>query len=256
MPHLVLPRTSHMIRTSWIIGKGHALAFLLVALFAVSTIQADEVIIEEGGSLGKVECGDYFCSPCVSKLGGAYVIRNENDGQIIEMTAGELWQYFDRQGFRSVNKLSLFLDLDRLSSDTEYNLSKLNVQIQSPAGTLLTDANLGSDGLIVPGYETSSSRPEAQLSFNLGYDFMELFSSESTELVRVSIESPASGSPTFLLTADDNVFGRTNLGNLFFFVMFWGIVFLVVLRWMKPVRSQAPAKASAGVAVAAARRTA
>ena len=242
-----------MFCTAWITGKELALALLLVAFIAVPFVDADEVIIEEGGSLGRIECGDYFCSPCVSKLGGAYVIRNENDGQIIEMTTGELWQYFDRQGFRSVNKLSLFLDVDRLSSDTEFNLSKLNVQIQSPAGTLLTNANLGADGLIVPGYETSSSRPEAQLSFDLGYDFMELFSSESTELVRVSIESPVSTSPTFLLTADDNVFGRTNLGNLFFFVLFWGIVFLIVLRWMKPIRTKSPVTSTGAVAVAARR---
>jgi hypothetical protein len=247
-----------MFRTIEFVGRRFALALLLVAVIACSS-HADEVIIQEGRGVGEIECGDYACSPCLSKLGSAVAMRSDFDQNTIEMTAGELWQFFDKQGYRSVNKLALFLDVDRLSSDTSFNLSKLNIQIQSPESSqlLLTDANLGADGLIVPGYETSASRPEAQLKFDLGYDFMELFSSDSTEIVRVSIDSPISeaSAPTFFLTADDNVFGRTNVGNMFFFVLFWGIVFLIVLRWMKPVRAAAPVRRtkSGGIAIAARR---
>ena len=158
---------------------------------------------------------------------------NGDDRGTIEMTAGELWQFFDDQGFDSVNTMTLFLDVDQLSTDESFNLSKLNFQIQSPFdGQLSTIANLGKDSLVVPGIETSSNRPEAKLRFDLGYDFMELFSPESTEIVRVSIDAPMRGSmaPTFHLTANKNVFGQTNLGRLFLFVIFWGSVFLMLLR--------------------------
>ncbi len=242
---------------------GIALSAVLLALSPWTFASAEEIIIREGNSRGEVACGDYSCSPCLSKLAAAsFEMKNGNAGGSIELTAGELWQFFNAQGYDSVNKMTLLLDVDQLSRDDNFNLSKLNIQIQSPLdGNLLTDANLGSDKLIVPGYETSSSRPEAELRFDLGYDFMELFSSDSTEIVRVSIDSPmnSSLSPTFHLMADDTVFGQTNLGQMFVFVLFWGVVFLVLLRWMKPVRSTIPVLASAPqqlIRATAARRTA
>ena len=224
---------------------GTAIVAILIAMVSgISSSQAEEVIIEEGRSISHVLVGDYSCSPCLSKLSSASLeMRDSHQHGTIELTAGELWKFFDDQGFESVNTMSLFLDVDQLASEQNVNLSKLNVQIQNPTGgSLLTDANLGRDRLVVPGYETSSSRPEAELRFDLGYDFMELFSPDSTEIVRVSINSPEVGAmvPTFRLTANSAVFGQTNLGQMFFFVMFWGIVFLVLLRWMKPVRKTMP----------------
>ena len=106
----------------------------------------------------------------------------------------------------------------------------------------------GADRLIVPGYETSSSRPEAELKFDLGYDFMKLFTPNSTEIVRVSMDAPANGMiPTLHLAANQSVFGQTNLGQMFLFVIFWGAVFLILLRWMKPVREVIPVRPSATV---------
>lgn len=228
--------------------SGIALFAVLFAMVFSYPVSGEEVIIKEGNSLRGVACGDYSCSPCLAKLASAsFEMKNGNAGGTIELTAGELWQFFDEQGYGSVNKMTLFLDVDQLASEDNVNLSKLNLQIQSPLdGNLLTDANLGADNLIVPGYETSSTRPEAELRFDLGYDFMELFSSESKEIVRVSVDSPVASlvTPTFHLTADDTVFGQTNLGQLFMFVMFWGIVFLTLLRWMKPVRQTIPVRSA------------
>ena len=231
----------------------------IIATFFAMTIGtsssiAEEVVIEEGGVSGNVLIGDYSCSPCMSKLAAASLQMRDDIYQpgTIELSAGELWQFFDEQGYDSVNTMSLFLDVEQLGSEQSVRLSKLNVQIQNPTGgNLLTDANLGQDRLIVPGYETSSSRPEAELRFDLGYDFMKLFSPESTEMVRVSIESPVAGSlpPTFHLAANNSVFGRTDLGQLFLFVMFWGVVFLILLRWMKPVRQPVPVRSPMTVGV-------
>lgn len=227
------------------------IAIIVIVLSLVSGFRAhaDEVVIEESRSIGNVLIGDYSCSPCFSRLGGAsFEMKGycEQHGTI-ELTAGELWKFFDQQGYQSVNTMSLFLDVEQLGSEQSVSLSKLNVQIQNPLdGSLLTDANLGADRLIVPGYETSSTRPEAELRFDLGYDFMELFTPESTELVRVSIDSPAAGmtAPTFRLAANNSVFGQTNLGQMFLFVIFWGAVFLMLLRWMKPDRPSIPVRSS------------
>lgn len=243
------------------LGKSRFAAFAMlvgIAFWVPISLVAEEVIIEEGSSLGKVACGDYSCSPCFAKLGAAsFTMTQGDDAGTIELTAGELWQFFNDQGHDSVNKVSLYLDVDQLGSEENFNLSKLNVQIQNPlGGSFLTNTSLGADGLIVPGYETSATRPEAELSFDLGYDFMELFSSDSKELVRVSVDAPVNSMiPTFHLVADDSVFGQTNLGQLFLFVMFWGAVFLMLLHWMKPVRTAVPARVATS-SPAAHRRTA
>jgi len=237
-----------------------AMLFAVFFSYAATSASADEIIIEEGSSLGAISCGDYACSPCFSKLAAAsFKMENCLESGTIELTAGELWQFFHDQGYGSVNRMTLFLDVDQLASEDSLELSKLNLQIQSPLdGHLLTDANLGADNLIVPGYETSSSRPEAELRFDLGYDFMELFSSDSQEIVRVSVDSPTASmmTPTFHLSAEENMFGRTDLGQIFLFVMFWGIVFLMLLRWMKPVRESIPVRSSSLQGVSGTRRTA
>lgn len=222
---------------------------LLAAAFGISTSVAEEVIIEEKSSIGNILIGDYSCSLCPSSLVTASLEMRADAQQYgtIELTAGELWLFFDKQGYDSVNTMSLYLDVDQLSTEQSVSLSKLNVQIQNPTGgNLLTDANLGTDRLIVPGIETSSNRPEAELRFDLGYDFMKLFSEDSTEIVRVSIDTPASGvtAPTFRLAGNGMVFGQTNLGQMFLFVVFWGAVFLMLLRWMKPVRRTIPIRST------------
>ncbi|QEG21820.1 hypothetical protein [Mariniblastus fucicola] len=235
-----------------------ALFLAMACLFASSS--ADEVIIEEGLSRANIAIGDYSCSPCLSKLVAAsFEMKGDQNLGTVELTAGELWQFFNDNGYDSVNTMTLFLDVDQISSEDSFNLSKLNVQIQSPiGGNLLTDTNLGAHQIIVPGYETSSSRPEAELKFDLGYDFMKLFTPESTELVRVSINTPVDGAlaPTFHLTANDGVFGQTNLGQMFMFVLFWGAVFLVLLRWMKPVRTAIPVRPVTARPIAVRQRTA
>jgi len=217
-----------------------AITAILFLALAASASFADEVIIREKTSDNDHAIGDYSCSPCFTKLtGGTFEMKDGAKRGTIELTAGELWQFFNDQGHESVNTMTLFVDVDQLGSSESLSLSKLNFEIQSPVdGHLSTIANLGKNSLVVPGIETSSSRPEAELRFDLGYDFMELFSQESTEIVRVSIDAPYGSSiaPTFHLAADSNVFGQTNLGRLFLFVIFWGSVFLMLLRWMKPMR--------------------
>lgn len=221
--------------------KSLVIAFAISLSFSTLSLTAEEVVIEEGYASNKIDVGDYSCSACFSKLSStAFNFKEFSDVNTIEMTAGELWTFFDGHGYESIKTMTLFVDVDQLSSTDSLNISKLNIQIQSPDGNnLATNTNLGSDRLVVPGTETSPNRPEAELKFDLGYDFMKMFSSDSTEVVRVSIESPVGASitpPRFHLTADRDVFSSTNLSTMFLFVVFWGTVFLALLRWMKPVR--------------------
>lgn len=217
-------------------------AVILATFLSVGFVGAEEVVIQGNGSERNVALGDYSCSPCFSKLASAYEFRSDSDPNTIEMTAGELWQFFDSQGHQSVSTLTLFVDVDQIDLSDSFNLSKLDIQIQSPDGRqLATDTKLGSNKLVVPGSETSGNRPEAELQFDLGYDFMQMFSSESTEIVRVSIDSPigeVAAVPRFHLSASQS-WGSTDLGTMFMFVLFWGVVFLVLLKWMRPARQGA-----------------
>jgi hypothetical protein len=216
------------------VGKLCSTSFSAIVLFVLtfaSTAFAEEIILEEGRDLAGVPIGDFFCSPCFTKVGSSsFAMGGSEDSQTIEMTTGELWRFFDEQGINSVNQLTLFLEIEQLSSDSRFDLSELNIQIQHPDGkSLLTNMNLGADHLVVPGYETSSSRPEAEIRFDLGYDFMQEFSSESTELVKLNAVSTSALSrrPQFLLTADQTGFRSTHLSTIFGFVFFWGMVFLM-----------------------------
>ncbi len=213
-------------------GKIAALFAVLLTLLASSRMEAEEIIIEEGKH---ANVGDFHCHPCFEKLGSnALVLTAPIGDRPIEMTAGELWEYFHSHGFDSVNELSLFVEIDQLDSNAQYNLSSLNFQIEATDGDVLTDLDLGGSNLVVPGYETSSFRPEAHLSFDLGYDFMQEFSKDSTELVRFNIQSGSGVTPTFLISPKNEVFTSNHLSSLFTFVLFWGFVFLAVFHFMKP----------------------
>ena len=70
---------------------------LLAAAFGISTSVAEEVIIEEKSSIGNILIGDYSCSLCPSSLVTASLEMRADAQQYgtIELTAGELWLFFD-----------------------------------------------------------------------------------------------------------------------------------------------------------------
>ena len=212
-------------------GKVAVVVAALLTLFCHSHLVAEEVVIEEGKH---AEVGDFHCHSCFSKLDANAFPLAANGHDTIQMTAGELWQFFHEQGYQSVNELSLYLEMDQLDHDAEYSLSSLNVQIHAPNGELRTSLDMGNSNLVVPGYETSSFRPEAQLSFDLGYDFMKEYSSDSKELISFNISSESAVTPTFLISPRNDVFNSSHLSKLFAFVMFWGVVFLAIFHFMKP----------------------
>ena len=209
-------------------GSLFAAIFIWSALVWSPTAWSQEIIIDQNAA---VAAGDFDCLPCLSKLGSdCLALRNAGHNKCIEMTTGELWTFLDKQGLQSVNELSLFVEIDELQSDSQLNLSSLKVEIGSGA-----DFDMGNSSITVPGYKTSASRPEAQISFDLGYDFMKQYSGDSTELIRFNIKSDDSSvTPTYLISATDNHFSRTHLGTIIAFVIFWGAVFLGLFHFMKP----------------------
>lgn len=206
---------------------------------------ADEIVIAEGNANEQTMIGDFVCSPCLVKIGAASYCMSSDAGAGVELSAGELWRFFKEQGMDSVNNLEFFVDIDKISEQSKFGLAGFNVQIEAPSSgsqsEYLTDMTMGENSLVVPGYETSSLKPEAKISFDLGYDFMEQFSSTSTEKVVFNFTSnDASVAPTFMLASNKSIFSSGHLGLLFGFIVFWGLVFMGVNKFVKPIEADAP----------------
>jgi hypothetical protein len=204
----------------------------------------DEIVIEESNRSEETQVGDFICSPCLTKMGSLASYAVVGDSEIgYEMSAGDLWRFFDEQGVHSVNDLEFLVDIDQISKSDNFGLEGLQVQIQHPlnAEHLLTDVTMQGNSLVVPGYETSSSKPEAKIRLPLGYDFMKEFSSSSTEKVVFNFSSKdASVSPTLFLTSDATFISGNHLGMLFSFIVFWGLVFMAMNRFIRPVDTMDP----------------
>lgn len=215
------------------------IAFLVVATFAflASSTLADEIVIEEGNSVEDIRIGDFACAPCLVKIGAASYHVPCGNKPAVAMTAGDLWKFFNDHGMDSVDELEFFVDIDQIAESSNFNLD-LHLEIQDPShpSQLLTNKTMGGDSLVVPGYETSSQKPEARIRLALGYDFMKEFSSDSTEKVVFNFKSSDSSvTPTFVLTSDNSIFSTGHSGLLFGFIVFWGLVFLAVSRLIRPV---------------------
>ena len=85
------------------------LSSICCALFVFSlanAVFADEVVIDDSTDVEVQQLGDYQVSTYPASLSPRCQLRTNSD-TVTEITAGELWSYFDTQGLSSVNKLSL-----------------------------------------------------------------------------------------------------------------------------------------------------
>jgi len=74
------------------VGKVAACIAVLLALLGISRTEAQEIVIEEGKH---AEVGDFQCHPCFESLGtNALALSSQSGNNPVEMTAGELWKYF------------------------------------------------------------------------------------------------------------------------------------------------------------------
>jgi hypothetical protein len=208
------------------------LVLLSIAVFTVSS-NADEVIIDSKAT-SKVSVGDFDCSKCPTAINN---ILELFDGIDNEVTAGQLWSFFDAQGVSSVDHLVLCLDVQP-TDDSAFGINSVELKIEDPAqmGSLLTNVSLGDNSLVLPGYDITAFKPEAKLEIALGYDFMERFSANSTELISLDVSSDGANASTIVSVQGESGFFAQgfNLFALGIFAIFWAIVFLVLNRFTKP----------------------
>ncbi|MEL7499382.1 MAG: hypothetical protein AAFN77_17385 [Planctomycetota bacterium] len=221
---------------------------LTVLALALSTTfaNADEIIVDGGEN--RVAVGDFDCTGCASEVTNAFsMFMSQTSGQV---TAGELWQFFDRQGIDRVEQLTFCLDLQpNQQPSSDFGLSSFKLQIQDPAmnGNLITNVSFGENSLIVPEYEISSFKPEARLQVSLGYDFMKRFTANSQEVIHLDFASndSASGAPSFSVEGGNEMLSsQFNLPMLLGFVTFWVMVFVLLSRVTRPKQETIPASIS------------
>jgi len=230
--------TSKWIRSFQHFSKGVAAAILITLISSVicDSADADEIQIDENSS--ETIAGDFRCKPCYRPIiNGADSFEMGTES----LTTGDLYRYFQSRGIRKIDRLSLQVDVDCCAEqDQAFQLNGLSFKITGDDKRILNEASLQNDSLLVAGAEISSFKPEAVLEFDLGYDFMQRFSSESTDLIELSYALPVASSgqqamtPRFVVSEDISSFTVTNIGILVLFVGFWVVVFLAMNFFVKP----------------------
>ncbi len=215
------------------IARVCAISLVLITYSFPSMILGDEVVIDRQTNF---KIGDFQCSNCKEQNSRCFTLPKHNQ----ELTAGEVWQFFDEQGYDSLDRLHLNLDIQPISDDENFSLNSIQLKIEDPqlAGHLLTNVSMQGNSLTLPGYETYSFKPEAQLEVELGYDFMDRFSADSQEKIVFGYSSDSnaeSTKPTFSLSGDSGFFSNWKHSfSLFAFMVFWVLVFVLLHRFTKP----------------------
>ena len=208
----------------------HSIALVSVVCAAIcldNTCFSEQIVIDENSQSGKV-AGDFICSPCYIPI--------LNDAQTLDfsssMTTGELYKYFQARGIKSLNRLSFKVDVDCDPDNTQsVCLTDLNFAIEDSSQNIVTLAEFGANELFLDKSEITSFKPEAVLEFDLGYDFMQRFNSESQDSVSLNFNSEGSSEemkPRVILVSEISSFSTYNFTRISGFVAFWAIVFLGV----------------------------
>ena len=213
--------------------------FVVFCLLGSSVGFSEQIVVDENSEDDRV-AGDFFCSPCHSPL--------LSDAESIDiaaktLTTGELYDYFKSRGITKLSRMSLQVDVDcDPDSDNResVSLNQLSFKIQDSANNLVTQADFGGD-LLLDKSEITSFKPEAVLEFDLGYDFMQRFSSDSTESILLDFASPDTSSefqPRVMVSQDMSSFSSGNMTRMVAFIAFWGIVFIGVHLMTRPSQSR------------------
>ncbi len=209
-------------------------AFVLLALFSVGTLKADELILDESLS-GFQTVGDFDVSSCATPVAMDQSGLLNEDGEI---TTGQLYAFYKKQGINSVNEIVLSLDVDPNMVPADYDLDSMEFSIEDLKYTL------GGNSLRLPAYESSAMKPEAQIAIKLNYDFMQKFNEFSTEKIKFSaVDGKQEKVPLKVGVTPQHAstFSATRMILLTAFAGFWVFVFMVLFR--TTAKSSKPAKA-------------
>jgi hypothetical protein len=204
--------------------------FLFVGI-ASGSANADELILDE--SLTSVQSvGDFDVWSCKS------AIQRDDSGLLDsagEITTGQLYAFFKKQGIRSVDHITLSLDVDPAALRADYALDSIELSIEN------MKYSLGANSLKLPAYEMSALKPEGQISVKLGYDFMQQFNEESTEKLKFDFamsrgaeSADASILSIAVMPQNATSFSFARLFLLIGFSGFWVAVFLLLFRATAP----------------------
>ena len=204
--------------------------FVWAGLFAVAA-PADELILDE--SLTNFQAvGDFDVSSC------NLPVEQEAEGLLDEngeISTGKLYSYFQSKGMDSVNEIVFCVDVDPSGARVDYSLEDIVLSIED-----FGRYTLGENSLMLPAYEASTMKPEAQLAIKLGYDFMQRFDANSTERIKLDFalaggeERSKTGFTIGVLPETRSSFPVSRFLFLTAFACFWFVVFVVLFRATNP----------------------
>lgn len=198
---------------------------LILVLVTASFVSAEQIVINDDVNETKV-AGDFKCYPCYQAI--------LNDSSVLDFTAdnlttGDLFRYLKSRGVNKMDRLELRVDFDCDPDNSQsVCVTGLSFQIEDESHNLLTDKKFGENELMLDSNSITSFKPEAVLELDLGYDFMQRFSEDSTEAVVLNFATDGTGremKPRILLSQDMTSFSSDNLIRILLFIGFWGVVF-------------------------------
>ena len=213
-----------------------SVAFLPVGLPA----SADQVIVDRNPEMSVSLTDDVECSACDGALTPS-AIEVLTSGAGGEVTAGQLWKFFKAQGVDSMDELTLHLDIDpdKASSTVDgasIDLSSLQFQIENPNGVqgLATDLQFGNKQVLFPAESRNADSADMQLAVKLHYDFMERFSADSKEKIKLNVAGSGL-MPSISIAKKTETLRALNWPLLIGFSGFWLGVFALVNWLTKPL---------------------
>ena len=213
----------------------NCLAAVAICSAMITSSFGDELILDE--SLTSFQpVGDFSVSGCLLPIEPeAEGLLNEKG----EISTGELYKYFKSKGIDSVNELIFCVDVDPTVERTDYSLQSIVLNIQDvETFEDIERYTLGENSLMLPAYEASVMKPEAQLAIRLPYDFMQRYNANSTERIKLDFalagEHSKSSFKIGVLPESRSSFPASRFLFLTAFAGFWFVVFVVLFRATNP----------------------
>jgi hypothetical protein len=199
------------------------LTVLMVGCFVCHALSvADEIVIERNSTR---DVGDFKCTNCPDPTASKFELNNG------EITAGQLWQEFNRQGMNRVEQLTFLVSLEQLGDAEGFELRPVQFKLDDYT------ASFKGNSLFVPVDDSGSSTQMAKLELNLPFDFMERYSADSQEPIKVtSANGDEAIVPGVSMQIDSGI--KSSHLALVGFAAFWIVVFVLFNRLTKPTAAK------------------
>ncbi len=214
-----------------------AAAVASLSLWSARQLCADEFIIDSRNNevyrLGEVDCTSCRSFPkSLLSFPESESLVGLNEFSF-EMTTGELWRYYKQQGIDSTDRIVLYVGVDHIGMNQDLVLDSFKFSIAEDRKlrdvklTQVMFSESGKDRLIIPGYETYDSKPEARMEIDLGYDFMARFNPGSQE--KITLNARMAGAPdvipNFYIAGRQKPWSPPDFKLVLGFALFWVVVF-------------------------------